>query len=385
MWIYISVVFFTFLSFLYFYKRPNILAYNIIFIVVILIICFGYMCGSDWRTYEEIYNSYSVSNGAGFWWRFLYMEPLYLCLNIIGNELHLNFWFFYICIKVLIFVKIVDVFRRFCPSNLILLAFTFFLGFWGIRNFIDPSFRNMIAVYVFLCGINWLINRNLKRYILLVVIASLFHYSAIILLLFYFILHREYSTKCIIILFLCANIFLLDSDVIFKLISFLFSSIPTIALKIESYTEGEGIRFAQGKIFSLGYLVHIIFFIIILYSRKRIEKLENGKFLFNVSVLFIFIFRMGLTILVFSRFQLYIICFYSIVVAYLIYSFANKYKLMYISFVFLVSLYAVSSQMANIYYVPYTNILFYLDSDVSFEERDRFNLENSPYEMKIEE
>lgn len=84
------------------------------------------MCGSDWRTYEEIYNSYSVSDGTGFWWRFLYMEPLYLCLNIIGNELHLDFWLFYILIKILIFIKIIDVFKKFCPSNLILLAFTFF-------------------------------------------------------------------------------------------------------------------------------------------------------------------------------------------------------------------------------------------------------------------
>lgn len=62
------------------------------------------MTGSDWRAYEEIYNSYKEPNN--FYWRFLFVEPLYLCLNIIGNEAQLNFWTFYLIIKVLIFIKL---------------------------------------------------------------------------------------------------------------------------------------------------------------------------------------------------------------------------------------------------------------------------------------
>lgn len=379
MGIYFFVVSFTFLSFLYFYQRPNNIGYNLVFAAIASIICFGYMCGSDWRNYEYLYSVYSES-GSDFWWRFLFVEPLYLLLNVIGNELHLDFWVFYYLIKILIYIKIVQVFKRFCPKELVLLAFTFYLGFWGLVNFIDPSFRNMIAVFFFLCSIDSLINKNLKKYILWVIVATLFHYSSIVLIFFYFILNKEYSTKTIVILFVVANIVLIKPELIFKLASLAFSFIPAIANKIDNYTLGEeASTMGQGKLLSLGYLIHIIFFILILYYRKQIEELENGKLLFNMSVFFIFIFRVGLTALIFSRLQLFIAYFYSITVAYVMYSFVKRDRLIYIAFIFAVSLISTVNQMRNVYMVPYTNYFMYVGKNMPFDERSNYNFKYSPY------
>lgn len=380
MTIYSVIILFTFLSFLYFYKRPSNIGYNFVFVSIALVICFGYMCGSDWRAYETIYNSYSDPSLGGFWWRFLYVEPLYMCLNIIGNELHMNFWVWYIFIKLLIYIKIVQLFKRFCPREIILLAFTFYLGFWGIMHFIDPSFRNMIAAYLFLCSIDSLLNRNFKKYLLWVFAATLIHYSSIILILFYFILNRSYSNKSIIILYVIASILLIKPDVIFNVLSSLFSFVPAISMKIDNYAVGnESTTLGQGKLISVGYFIHLVFFVIIMYSRRRIEAFSYGKFLFNMSVLFVFVFRIGLTALVFSRLQLFISYFYAITVAIVIYSFAEKYRLLFATYVCVIALLANGGQMKNVFFTPYTNYFMYIDRNMSFEERAAYNFKNSPY------
>lgn len=379
MGIYVFVLTLVFGGFLYFHKRPSFIGYNAILLIVVLVICFGYMCGSDWRAYELIYTSYNEDN---FWWRFLYMEPMYLCLNIIGNKLCLDFWTFFIIIKLILFYKITSIIKRFCPKELFLLAFVFYLGFWGIMNFMDPSLRNMIAAFIFMCSIDSIINRNFKQFLLWTLLAISFHYSAIILILFYFILTRTYSNKNIVIFFVLVNVIFLNSNVIFTLVDSLFSFIPIIATKVENYTIGDDSDLGQGKILSFSYIIHIVFFMLILYYRKTLEKMQYGKFLFNISILFIFIFRIGLTSLVFSRFQLFIGCFYSVTIAILFYSFQKRFRLFYVAGIFILALMANYGQMRDVLFVPYTNYLLYYNSDLPYNYRAEYNFRYSPYRLE---
>lgn len=376
--LYSLIIFACFLAFLYYYERPaNPYILKFFFISIALILCFGYMCGSDWRAYEEIYNSYYNDD---FWWRFLFVEPSYLCLNVLGNLFHLGFWPFYIVLKLLIFYKIVDVFKEYCPSNLLMLAFTFYLGFWGIMIFIDPPFRNMLAVYVFLFSLKSLKERRFGHYLGWTLLATSFHYSALIVLLFYFLVNIKVSNKSIIIVFIAINLLLLDPSIVFFLLAKALSFIPAIALKIEGYTVGEeAMTTGSGKLLSVGFFVHTLFLFIILYSRNRIEQIQNGRFIFNMSVLFVFIFRIGLSILIFSRIQLYISMFYAIAIAYSLYSFKRKFRLFYVCCIFFVSIISNKMQMSQVFFVPYTNYLFYFDKDLPYEYRERYNLINSPY------
>lgn len=377
MGIYIFVLTLVFGGFLFFYRRPSYKGYNTILFIVVLIICFGYMPGSDWRAYELIYDSYSEKDN--FYWRFLFMEPMYLCLNIIGNELHLNFWAFFIILKVVMFCKIALIIKRFCPKELYLLAFTFYLGFWGIMNFMDPSLRNMIAAFIFMCSIDAVINRKFWHFFLWILLAASFHYSSIVLILFYFILNRKFSNRSIVICFVIVNIVFLNANVTFAIAEKIFSSVPIIVTKINSYTTGEESDLGQGKMLSFAYIMHVAFFVLILHYRRELEKIQNGKFLFNISVLFIFIFRIGLTSLIFSRFQLFIGCFYSVTIASVIYSFFKQYRLLYVVGIYCLSLIANYGQMKDVLFVPYTNYLLYYNSDLSYDYRSEYNFRNSPY------
>lgn len=378
MLVYTFLLLFCFISFLYCYNRKCLKLYGIFVFFSALILCGGYMCGSDWRAYEIIYNSYNKND---FWWRFLYMEPAYLLLNVLGNALNLSFWPFYIIIKLLIFIKFLKMIKKYSPDRILFLSILVFLGFWGIMVFIDPPFRNLIAIYIFLFSVKFLLNRDFKKYLLIILLACSFHYSSVFLLPLYFIINKRFSITSIVLLFIIFNILLYESEWFFMLLSKLFGSFSIIASKIENYSIGDEASTAgSGKIFSLGYFIHILFFILILLNRRNIENLPYGIFLFNISVLFVFLFRIGLTVVVFARLQLFVCIFYSIVIACLIDFFVKSFRLTYAIYLFFIAIVANYIEMTSSpHFVPYTNIVFYLDEDLSYDYRSEYNLKNSPY------
>ena len=170
-------------------------------------------------------------------------------------------------------------------------------GFRSLRVvFIRTGFdKNLIAVYIFLCSIRYFYERKFIKYLLFCLIAALFHYSSFLLIPLYFC-NRSFSNRNIIVAFVIANLLLLNADWVFSLIGKLLFFLPQIPAKIENYTVGdEADTTGAGKIISLGYFIHVFFFIIILMSRKEIEKNPYGNLIFNMGVLYIFIFRLGLT------------------------------------------------------------------------------------------
>ena len=99
----------------------------------------------------------------------------------------------------------------------------------------------------------------------------------------------------------------------------------------------------------------------------------------SVNTLYIFIFRLGLTVLIFSRVQLFISIFYSIAVALSLMSMKSNQKLFYVFIIYALAVFSNVNQMRSVYMVPYTNYFFYLDENLSFEERSNYNFIHSPY------
>lgn len=380
MYIYLLIILISFLLFLLSYNHPNQIIYKFYFIIVALVICFGYTTGGDWRAYETIYG---MSQRPDYWLNIITFEPGYLALNYIGYLLHLDFWIWYIAIKLLLYFKICQIIQRFTPSRLVLLAFTFYLGFWGILNFMDSSFRNMIAAFVFMCSINTILNRQFFKYLIYCLIAILFHYSAIILILFYPLLTKRFTNTQIIIAYIGINIVVTTSDIIFPLLQSVFAGYDPILTKIERYSSGGEEDFmGEGKILSFGFFFHTCILLLLIYKRKSIEQIKYGNFIFAISTLFPFVFRIGLSMLIFSRFQLFIGCFYSIGVACCILG-MKTYKLGYSTLLFLVSTLSLSGQMKDEKFVPYTNYILNVGNNWSFSFRDTYNHIHSPYKKSI--
>lgn len=347
--------------------------------IIIFFISTGYMCGTDWRSYELIYQELGASTEfmGGMW----YMEPFYVLLNILFSKLHVDFWHFFILLKIFIAICLFKTLKENCPSDLFYLAVLFFLAFFGFFMLVDNPMRNVIAVAITSLAMPYLFKGKALSYYLIVFVAVLFHYSAVFMLLLYPIVRCRIAIKWWLLIYVIVNIIFLKPDILFQMAAYLLSPFPFISWKVDSYMEQLD-TVAGGKLFSLGLLVHFLFFICILYSRKKIEAIPNGKYIFNMAVLFPIVFRMGLTSLVFSRFQLYLAVFYTIAICCVIYCFSIRSRIYYKIGVIIVSCYSCYNIVTGDYrYIPYTNYFVekMFNREMSYGERSNYNKIYSPY------
>lgn len=378
MLIYLSILFVCIFLFYYTnskqckaFKQNRVI--DVFLVLLCFFLCFGYTTGTDWRTYENMYDWVRENASA----MFLFTEPGYVIYTYVFAILGVDFFYFLIFTKVVLYIIVFKTMRRFCPQNVIFLSFLFFIAWYAFFLFIDNPLRNFIAVCIFLCSLNYLFERRFKLYLLMTIIAMSFHFSAIVMLLLYFCGNRNFSTRNLVVSFVMLNLLLLNGTLIFNILSYLFSSVPIIGNKIASYATDN--LDGEGKLFSLGYIFHTIIFILLIVGRKKIESQKYGKMIFIFAVLLPIFFRLGLTITVMGRFQLYIAIFYAIAIGILYLKFEKYSKTLYTFFVLLVCIASCFSYMTkDSRYIPYTHYLF-MNHDMTFSERDSYNPRNSPY------
>lgn len=141
--------------------------------------------GTDWFEYKRIYEDANILHlfNSG-------IEPLYILLNrfILSFNAHYAILFFtIILIQLLLFYKSLEKYYFLLPY-IIFFFFTSGLLF----SFLNIQ-RQAIAFCIFLYAIKYAINRNTIKYFICVLIAFLFHYSAIILSIIYLISSRRFA------------------------------------------------------------------------------------------------------------------------------------------------------------------------------------------------
>ncbi len=378
---YFAIIFLSLSSHIVSVLRNSRVWYIIYLFILGTFLCCGYMCGSDWRQYELMYNNINFNNiFYGY-----YAEPGFLFYMLIPRFFNVDFWVFSILTKIIQFIIFANIINRYAPEYKYF-VWMFLLPKSGFYMFIDYPMRNMIAITIFLLSIKYIIGKDVKRYIICAAIAMMFHYSAIVTIPFYFILNKNIST----------NIYLLWFVLIFTIFSssYLFESIlikisglsPYILKQVEFYVLGDTID-GDGSIISVGMFLQIFFFVCLLKFRKVIEITKYGHIIFNGALIYILLYRLGLTISIFSRFQLYLVVFYVIGVVSLVRAFTASSKPLVISIICLLSCYICCSDIKRNgwKYVPYTNYVKYLMTDdlKSYRYRDNYNLLNTPYKESI--
>lgn len=338
-------------------------------------LCFGYTTGTDWREYEKLFEVCTDEDKA---YLFLFYEPGFVFYLKLFKILGFSFFPFLILTKVIVYIIVMRSLRYYCPKNTFYLSLLFYTAWYAFFLFIDNPLRNFIAMGIFFSSLKYLRERKLIPYLLMTLLAVSFHVSAIIMLVFYYFANKTYKSWKIVLFYILANILLLSKNVIFSVVSFLFSSVPIVGVKIEGYAT-DNVN-GEGKLLSLGLIIHVILFVLIIVCRKKIESQENGKLIFMFSVLSAVLFRLGLTITVFSRFQIYLTIFYAASVGIIYYAFDSRSRYMYCLFVSLISVVpCISYLVKDSRYIPYTNYMFFLNSKMSFEERENYNNKESPF------
>lgn len=348
---------------------------RILLVSIALFLCCGYMCGTDWRNYENSYNDarlFSVEN-----------QPYELGYNYLQTFFHsfgVDFWVFHITLKFLVFYSICRCVHL-LSANLFLFWFIF-LPEMGFYLFIDCPFRNLIAVGGFCFMIKTLLDRKLVSFLILVYMLSLFHTSALFLLVIYPILNLKINNFVYYVLFIFSNILAYKIDLITDHILFPLLSIDGYwGEKVRAYFFNDDF---WSTAINIGTVFRILTFFIIVHNREKIESTSKyGRYIFNLSMLFFLVYPFGISMKMIQRFLFYLMPFYVISLESVISQITKKMQakcqivLVVISLWGIIKVYSITTY--DYRYVPYTNYCGYLFEDLPYTYRDDYNIKKSPY------
>ncbi|MEH3113535.1 EpsG family protein [Pedobacter terrae] len=239
----------------------------------------------------------------------------------------------------------------------VLLFYAFTMGVMG-------SHRQLIAISIILYSCKFIIHKNPYKFFFCIILATLFHTTAIICIPLYF-LDRRFNTYGLIVVIMMAVV--LGKTAIPITAFNLLGRIGGIGDKVLVYLEG-GLDAAKDySVSTVGLVKRILFVLIFLYARERLStKLIHYNLILNayiVGILLYFLFSSSLTILV-SRGSLYFNMFEPILLSSLLLLFEfEKDRVVILMFFFLLSvLYFFQSiaQYADLF-LPYKGL--FINSD----------------------
>lgn len=344
----------------------NVVLKRWVFFLVAFIFCCGYMTGSDWRSYELDY--YNLDGFKSIEIGFYILQKLMLFL-------HVDFWIFSILTKVIILYFVSKTCRG-LAYNAYYIAMVLFVILEGLTILIDFPMRNSIAMAIGLCAFKYYEEKSIFKYMMVSLFAISMHTSALILIPLYFTRLDRIKSIWIVTFFIVFNIVL--SVVGNTGISNYFTLLDDSALQYyyDNYLSDSENAFGKG--ISLSFIIHALFFLLILAKRHIIEDLPMGKTLFMCGVIFPLLYRLGQVIPIFGRFEYYACVFYFAGVASAL-RYIKWYRVVVpILFVYL-CIFTYRTITANFKYVPYTNYFFEFYKELPYHYRDNYNYKNSPY------
>lgn len=359
-----------------FIKQANKPAWLRIYVVLLcLFLCFGYMTGTDWRAYEEIYTHINFNN---LFYNY-FQEPGYYIYMLPFRFFNIDFFVFFIFTKVLCYISIINKLITYCEQYRYI-GLMYFIPCWGFYLFIDNPMRNLIAASISVFAFKYLLERKPIPYFSIVILAMTFHATACVMIPAYFFLHKNLSTKKIVILYAIINILFANRTLLTLIICNIFGFIPYVEGKINSYIETSNVE-GGGRTISLGFIIFFTFFVLLCIYKNQIYKMKNGIFIWNGAITFLLLYRLATTIEVFMRFQIYYVLFFVAGISILTSFFTERSKKIYITYLLGLAIIGSSQIFATWRYLPYTNYLTYaLKGEFpSYSFRSAYNPNNSPY------
>lgn len=322
-----------------FTSRPRLSLYHYAALLIIaFIVGFRYDVGTDWEGYKLIYKyisyglqpysvGYNMPTFAVEWGYFLINKAI---ANIGGNSeimfsiVALISWYFVFKSSPLIILPLVLYF-----------LFVDEIFFWSMNGT-----RQFVALGIFLYSIQFIINRNLLKYILVLGLAALFHLTALILIPLYFVpFQKLYNQKYWFVAFII-SLFLADFQFFVLGIENVFITIanyiPILSIYLGFFERGQYV--AQELNVGLGYYFKLlIFFFILFFSKDVVKKYPQTKIYFVLFFIGSIIFNLFYMYQPIARVNVYFSIMRCYVLAIIVYQLwkDNKFRALSFGVVFL--------------------------------------------------
>lgn len=307
------------LSFEKVYDPSNLnVLYLLLLILLSFIIGFRFEVGVDWEGYVTDYLNLTSSSVFSYFDQ--YYEIGYYTINWLVGVLNFGYqgvfftmafisWYFYF---------------KSVPKYIIPL-FVFFLFadeyfFWGMNGV-----RQFAAMAIWVFSVKFIIERNLKLFLLSIIGASLFHSSSLLFLPFYFIpydrLYNQYYWIIIYGISLIA-VFFLDLSAIYQNLDILVYSLSDNIGTVERYARyaESGRLITQETSLGLGFLFKLLVnFFIIFFSKNLLLRKPELKPYFVLFFIGTILFNLFYEFQLLNRLGQYFLIFRPLVLAYLVY------------------------------------------------------------------
>lgn len=282
---------------LYTFHYPNTKYFRIMkciaFFVLLFTAGFRYETAVDFYSYRlKFENTESISNIlkndiTQFFFKYP-SEPGYTLLNAIvrtfTNNVQVLFFLISLFTTSLLFLSL----SKYCSKKLFF--FSLLLYYVLIFFILDMSgVRQCLALNIILFSIQYLIENHNKKFIINVILASIFHFSALIFLFAPLFLKKKISKKILLpILILGLAVFLLRIRWLKSLIDIIVLLLPDniIVTRIYSYTTKTAI-YAQERPIFIMFFVNLFLYLFFLFRKDfYLEHNIKNIVFFNLYTLF---------------------------------------------------------------------------------------------------
>lgn len=271
-------------------------------ILLIFFICFvglrKNLGGSDYFVYKAYFNAVPVPWDLGSFNYFIHYRFFYKLLNSIVKMFTDQFvWFTLVVAVITLWILFKQTYKY--------LMYPFFgLTFYLYKTFFYTNFvilRQSIAMMIFFIAIKYIIDKKFTKYVIMILIAALFHTSALILLPLYFInrinLAKFNPIKLVIFAFIGGFI----SKYILLMLLFMARLLdmgPTIIGKVQ------GMATSTGSLFN-PHMIEAVFYMIIFEKIRKSYMEEKDKIFYNIFMIYVITLFMFAQYAIFIRVSMY--------------------------------------------------------------------------------
>lgn len=251
-------------------KKFKLLWYFYFVVTCIFLIFFAglrYNIGIDYVSHERIYES--IQSGLLENFSNTNQEKGYFILNKIFNDFNVML-FFIALVTLTIKFKVIK-------NNSIYIFLTLFLYYCLFFVRYDMGLVTQgIATAIIMYSYNYIIEEKPFKFIFLVLMASLFHISAIIFMPFYWVLKKDYTVKFIVIV-IVGSFFMAFSSMFNQIFEYISVLIPRYSVYINNEASFE---------ISVNMFKRIIFLLIFTYTIKKYYR-DNKTYRIFLNMYFL--------------------------------------------------------------------------------------------------
>lgn len=272
-------------------KRKKLM-YIASFLMLMLTAGLRYETGGDWTSYTDIFDTIEpidrVLAGDNYYFEWLKLEIGYRYLNSIVKFIAPNVQLLFFIVALIISSFIFKGINQYSPYPIMGAVIYFGILFFALDMIV---LRQGLAVAIVFCGYKYIEEKRFLKFVLVCAVASLFHISALIGVVIYFGAQPRYPSWLLATLgigffgVLVLQIKWMDTIAV----SLLSMQIDELAAsKLVAYTQNE--VYAASRGITLGLLVNVMVFVVLLIRRKRLEKQKYFNLFLNLFILYLFVY-----------------------------------------------------------------------------------------------